>query len=78
MLSSTRGRESELTQSATDSWAVRGPSLPYSVMNFSVRLKVRLWTAMGISWWATLRARFAPIVARPVRPKWRSEVILAA
>ena len=45
-------------------------------MNFSMRLVVRLWTATGMSWWATLRARFAPIVARPVRPKCGFEVMV--
>src|ERR1700761_387609 len=72
MLISTRGRASDLTQSSVDSWPLIGPSEPCSSMNRCMRLAVRLWTATGMSWWATFRARLAPIVARPVRPKWVS------
>ena len=47
---------------------VIGPSEPWSSMNCCVLDSVRLCTAIGMSWWATLRARLAPITARPVRP----------
>ena len=70
MLIRTRGRSSAPTHSSTVACPVIGPSSPCASMNASVLAAVRLWTAIGMSWWATLRARFAPIVASPVRPKW--------
>src|SRR5579875_2073336 len=69
---STRGRASAPTHSCTVSRPLIGPSEPCSSTKRVMRLAVRLWTTTGMPWWATLRARFAPIVARPVRPKWVS------
>ena len=37
-------------------------------MNSLVRAVVRLCTATGTPWRAMLRARFAPMTARPVTP----------
>ncbi len=63
-----RGRSSEATKSCSDSEAVKAPSSPCSAMNCSVRLAVRLCTATGTPRLAMLRARFAPMTARPVTP----------
>src|SRR5215203_5517156 len=63
-----RGRSSAWTNCAVVPVPVIGPSEPCSAMNCSVLDAVRLCTAIGMSWWATLRARLAPITARPVRP----------
>src|SRR5215203_982231 len=63
-----RGRSSACTNSSVVPVPVSGPSEPCSAMNWSVLDAVRLCTAIGMSWWATLRARLAPITARPVRP----------
>src|SRR3954453_14017031 len=63
-----RGRSSDWTNSSVVPVPVIGPSEPCSAMNCSVLDAVRLCTAIGMSWWATLRARLAPITARPVRP----------
>ena len=68
MVMIVRGRSSAWTNSSVVPVPVIGPSEPCSDMNCSVLDAVRLCTAIGMSWWATLRARFAPITARPVRP----------
>ena len=65
-----RGRSSAETKSSSDSAAVNGPSSPCSLMNCSVRAAVRLCTAVGTPRPAMLRARLAPITARPVTPIW--------
>jgi hypothetical protein len=70
MITTRRGRSSALAKSAIDSVPVSGPSSPNSAMKASVRLVVRLCTATGTPWWAMLRARLAPMVARPVSPIW--------
>lgn len=64
-----RGRVSAATNSSTDSVPVSGPSGPCASMNSLVRAVVRLCTAIGMPREATLRARFWPMTARPVRPK---------
>ena len=74
-LISTRGVASAPTHSSVDAKPSMGPSEPCSSTNLVMRLVVRLWTAMGMSWCATLRARLAPIVARPVSPKCLSSLI---
>ena len=68
MVMIVRGRSSAWTNSSVVPVPVIGPSEPWSAMNCSVLDCVRLCTAIGMSWWATLRARLAPITARPVRP----------
>src|SRR3954470_3460981 len=68
MVMIVRGRSSACTNSCVVPVPVIGPSEPCSAMNCSVLDAVRLCTAIGMSWWATLRARLAPITARPVRP----------
>src|SRR5215212_10745945 len=68
MVMIVRGRSSACTNSSVEPLEVIGPSDPCSAMNCSVLDAVRLCTAIGMSWWATLRARLAPITARPVRP----------
>src|SRR5215207_1388321 len=68
MVMIVRGRSSACTNSSVVPVPVIGPSEPCSAMNCSVLDAVRLCTAIGMSWWATLRARLAPITARPVRP----------
>src|SRR6478735_4948914 len=68
MVMIVRGRSSACTNSSVVPVPVIGPSEPCSAMNWSVLDCVRLCTAIGMSWWATLRARLAPITARPVRP----------
>src|SRR4051794_3409354 len=68
MVMIVRGRSSACTNSSVVPLDVIGPSEPCSAMNCSVLDAVRLCTAIGMSWWATLRARLAPITARPVRP----------
>src|SRR3954451_150659 len=68
MVMIVRGRSSDWTNSSVVPVPVIGPSEPCSAMNCSVLDAVRLCTAIGMSWWATLRARLAPITARPVRP----------
>src|SRR3954451_11852566 len=44
-------------------------------MKSLVRAALRLWTDTGTSRLAMLRARFAPITARPVTPIWLSSLI---
>src|SRR4051794_36294678 len=46
-------------------------------MKSRVRAALRLWTATGTSRLAMLRARLAPITARPVTPIWLSPLMAA-
>ena len=63
-----RGFSSDWTKSSSDSVPVNLPSSPKSFMNSSVFDAVRLCTEIGTSRLAMLRARFAPMTARPVTP----------
>src|SRR3954447_21874871 len=45
-------------------------------MNSFVRAALRLWTDTGTSRLAMLRAKFAPITARPVTPIWLSSLMV--
>src|SRR4051812_10510808 len=65
-----RGLSNDETNSSSDSAAANLPSSPYSSMNSRVRSGERLCTATGTSRLAMLRARLAPITARPVTPIW--------
>src|SRR3954470_517890 len=65
-----RGLSNDETNSSSDSPAANLPSPPYSSMNSRVRCGDRLCTATGTSRLAMLRARLAPITARPVTPIW--------
>src|ERR671923_1185846 len=63
-----RGRARAATSSSTENAPTSSPSSPWRSSRSWVRLAVRLWTATGKPCLAALRARFWPIVARPVTP----------
>src|SRR3954451_17414212 len=68
MIRMLRGRSSACTNSSVLTVGTKSPSAPCAAINASVRACVRLCRT---TWWpcrARLRARFAPMVARPVTP----------
>ena len=70
MIMIARGDWSAPTNSSTLFDPTICPSPPCSSMNLSVFSVVRLWTAMGNPLCATFRARFCPMTASPVSPKF--------
>src|SRR5919197_1459169 len=64
-----RGRASAATSSSNENAATIRPSSPWRSSRSRVRVAVRLWTATGKPCLAALRARFWPMVARPVTPR---------
>src|SRR3954447_872188 len=69
MIITARGGSSLPTSSSSDAAPVIGPSSPKRSRNALVFSSVRLCTTISKPLRATLRARFAPMVARPVSPK---------
>src|SRR5215207_5226628 len=63
-----RGFLKAATNSAVEKVPTSSPSEPWRSSSSRVLLSVRLWTATGNPLRATLRARLAPMVARPVTP----------
>src|SRR4029453_13863245 len=63
-----RGRARAATNPSVENDPTSSPSSPCRSSSSRVRLSVRLWTATGKPLPAALRARFAPMVARPVTP----------
>src|SRR5919106_1547412 len=57
-----------MSRSPSSRFPTSSPSSPWRSSSSRVRDSVRLWTATGNPWRAALRARFAPMVARPVTP----------
>src|SRR5215216_6766318 len=63
-----RGRARAATNSPVEKVPTSSPSSPWCSSSSRVLDSVRLWTATGKPLRAALRARFAPMVARPVTP----------
>src|SRR4029453_10226003 len=73
-----RGGARAATNSPVVKVPTSSPSSPCRSSSSWVRLAVRLWTATGNPLRAALRARFAPMVARPVTPSSQSPAIAAS
>ena len=65
----TRWRASAFTESWVDRRRSNRPSYGWSSMNAVIGLWVTVVTTTDKPWPPMFRARFAPITARPVRPK---------